>query len=298
LRTHGGLYRLHACLVVGLALAFGPAPAQETLSSVQRELERVEREIEREKELHKQERKRASEFDGQKAQRLQAVQEQTRLTQVRIDSLKRAVDKARSQKTAHKAQAQFFIGKEKEFRKAFAASLRGVANDLRQDFPHNREKRVADLDDLAKGIEDGITPAEEGLNRLTTLLSASLDFASDVEVYSGVYTAKAGGHHEGTFVRLGAAFLAFISQDGQLGALLTSSPQGYVWLDTELAPDLRQAISVAVRVAQGKESPRLVGLPIALRSAAASAPAQKTPASTSPTKPVDSATGAAQGGKP
>lgn len=277
MRTPGGLNRFALDLPPGLgfvpALALAvlvfsvfTAPAQETLSSVQRELERVEREIEREKELHKQERKRAGEFDGQKAQRLQAVQEQMRLTQVRIDSLKRAVDKARQQKTAHKSQAQFFINKEKEFRKAFAASLRGLAGDLRSDFPHNREKRVADLEDLAKGIEEGVTPAEEGLNRLTNLLSASLDFASDVEVYSGVYTAKAGGHHEGTYVRLGAAFLAFISQDGQLGALLTKGSTGYQWLDTELAADLRQAIAAAVRVAQGKESPRLVGLPIALQT--------------------------------
>jgi cell division FtsZ-interacting protein ZapD len=261
-----------------LCLAWGfSVPAQETLSSVQRELDRVEREIEREKELHKQERKRAEEFEKQKSQRLQALVDQGKVTQARIDSLKRQVDKARHQKTTQKSQAQFYAGKENEFRKAFAASLRGLANELRTDFPYNREKRVADIEELAKSVEANVTPSEEALNRFSGLLSSSLDFSSDVEVYAGVYTAKTGGNHEGTYVRLGAAFLGFISQGGEVGALLAKRGSEFQWLDSELPPETRQALAASVRVAQGKESPRLVGLPILLSQTTAPAPDSTKP---------------------
>ncbi len=242
----------------------GSVYAQETLSSVQRELDRVEREIEREKELHKQEIKRASEFSTQKAQRLQALVDQTKLTQARIDSLKKEVEKARRKKTAEKAQAQFYSSKEKEFRQSMAASLLSLANDMRSDFPYSREKRIADLEELAKSVAEGVIPTEEALNRMTGLLSASLDFAANIEVYAGVYTAKTGGSSEGTYLRLGAAFLAFISQDARVGALIVRNEGKYDSLDSELTPKVLDALSAAVRVAQGKESPRLVGLPLVL----------------------------------
>gem|GEM_PF-1479997 len=246
-----------------LVLGWAGLHAQETLSSVQRELDRVDRDIQREKELHKQERKRSADFEQNKAQKLQALQDQSRIVQARIDSLKREVDKARRQKTAHKSQAQFFANKEKEFRQSLSSSLLLLASDLRADFPYQREKRAADCEELAKSIEDGITPTEEALNRLAALLSASLDFASDLEVYSGVYTAAEGGSHEGTYIRLGAAFLGFLSQDGQLAALIRSdSTRGYRWEDNDIAPAIRTAFAEAIRVAQGKETPRLVSLPV------------------------------------
>ncbi len=259
--------------------------AQETLSSVQRDLDRVEKEIDREKELHKQERKRSTEFEAQKAEKLQALQEQGKLTQARIDSLKRGVEKARHVKTAHKSQAQFYAGKEKEFRKSLAASLRRLAEDLRQDFPYQREKRVSDCEELAKSVEAGTSTADESLNRLTNILTASLDFASGVEIYSGVYSAVSGGNHPGTYLRLGAAYLAFISEDGKLGALLNPGVKGYRWMDTDLPVASRDALAAAVRVAQGKESPRLVGLPVAMGETSPATPSAPVTSDTAKVKP-------------
>ena len=73
------------CLALGLAAV--AAYSQETLSSVQRELDRVERETEREKELDKQERGRAADFETRKAEKLQALKDQMRMTDASIDSL-------------------------------------------------------------------------------------------------------------------------------------------------------------------------------------------------------------------
>src|SRR5690606_29166636 len=111
------------------------AQAQETLSSVQRELERVEKEVEREKELHKTERKRAGDFESEKAAKLKALQDQTRLTQGKIDSLKRHFDRARQQKASYRAQTAQYQNRQKEFQKALTGQIRDLAAALKKDFP-------------------------------------------------------------------------------------------------------------------------------------------------------------------
>jgi hypothetical protein len=230
---------------------------------VQRELERVEKEIEREKELHKTEIKRAAEFEGEKAAKLKAVQDQIRLTQARIDSLKGQLGRAKAQKGSLKAQAALYQGKHREFAKALTGSIRARAAALAKDFPYQLQKRVSDLEELANAVDNGVVAVEDGLGRFFSLLQASLDFAQDTEVYRGGYTASDGSVHEGSYVRLGAALLAFASEDGQRAAWLARSDSGYAWVDRDLAPETRADILAAVEVAQGKAAPRLVNLPFA-----------------------------------
>jgi len=235
--------------------------AQETLSSVQRDLDRVEKEIEREKDLHKTERKRAADFETEKAAKLKALQEQLRLTQGRIDSLKRKQEQARQQKTGYRGQASMYRGKEKEFVKAMTERIRELARSLRADFPYQREKRVADLEELAVAIENGVVGVEEGVGRFFTLMQAGLEFSYDTEIYRGSYSATDGKNHEGNYVRLGAALMAFAGEDGQTAAYLAKSDSGYAWVDQELPPQLRKEIFTAAQVAQGKVAPQLVNLP-------------------------------------
>jgi hypothetical protein len=56
--------------------------------------------------------------------------------------------------------------------------------------------------------------------------------------------------------------LAFASSDGQQTAYLAKNDSGYLWRDGELPSDARQGIRTAVQVAQGKEPPKLVPLPV------------------------------------
>lgn len=251
-----------AYLIAGL-VAFHAAAAwpQETLSSVQREMDRVEKEIEREKELHKAERKRAADFEGEKAAKLKALQDQIRLTQARTDSLKGQLVRARGQKGAFKGQAALYQAKQKEFSKALTKGIRDRAAALAQDFPYQKEKRISDLEELANAIDNGVVTVEDGLGRCFSLLQASLDFGYDTEVYRGSYPATDGANLEGTYVRMGAALLAFASEDGQRAAWLARSDSGYAWMDKDLAPETREAILTAVKVAQGKVAPQLVRLP-------------------------------------
>jgi hypothetical protein len=247
------------CLTLGLMLS--GASAQETLTSVQRELDRVDKEIEREKDLHKIERKRAADFEGEKASKLKALQDQLRLTQGKIDSLKRQLDRARQQKAGFKAQTAQFQGRQKDFAKALTKQIRDLAAALKKDFPYDRDKRVSELEDLATALDNGVVPLEDGLNRYFALSQSSLDFAYDTEVYRGTYKGADGSVHEGSYVRLGAALLAFAGEDGQTAAYLAKADTGYAWRETDLAPETRQDIFTAIKVAQGKVAPQLVNIP-------------------------------------
>jgi hypothetical protein len=239
-----------------------PARAQETLSSVQRELDRVDKEIEREKELHKTERKRAADFEAEKASKLKALQEQLRATGSRIDSLKRQQERARQQKAGFKAQAAQYQARQKDFVKAFTKQVRDQAAAVRKDFPYDREKRAADLEDLANALDNGTVGVEDGLNRFFTLTQSALDFAYDTEVYRGSYHAADGADKEGSYVRLGAALLAFGGDDGKTAAWLAKADTGYVWHESDVSPEIRDNIFTAVKVAQGKVAPQLVSLPM------------------------------------
>ncbi len=249
------------CLVSGLLGA--TLHAQETLSSVQRELDRVEKEIEREKDLHKTERKRAGDFESEKAAKLKALQDQLRLTQGRIDSLKGQLGRARGQKGTFKAQTALYQGKQKEFQKALSKAIRDRAEALKADFPYQKEKRVSDLEELAGALDNGVVNVEDGLGRFFAMMQASLDFAYDTEVYRGSYKAADGSEHEGSYVRMGAALMAFASEDGRTAAFLarTGDAGGYAWRDSDLSPETKADIMTAVQVAQGKVAPQLVKLP-------------------------------------
>jgi hypothetical protein len=59
--------------------------------------------------------------------------------------------------------------------------------------------------------------------------------------------------------------MVFSSSDGRLQAYLArtaSASTPYAWRDAGLSPETREAIRAAVSVAQGREAPRLVPLPI------------------------------------
>ena len=258
-------------IVVCFFLAAGVRlPAQETLSSVQREMDRVEKEIEKEKELHKTERKRAGDFEADKAAKMKALQDQLRMTSARIDSLKRQLERARQQKAGYRNQTALFQGKQKDFVKALTRQIRDLAVSLGRDFPYQREKRAADMEELAVALESGVVGVEEGLNRFFAMMQASLDLAYEVEVYRGTY-AEGGASHEGNYVRLGAALLAFASEDGQMAAYLARVDSGYVWKDKDLDADTQRDILTAVKVAQGKVAPQLVNLPFSAPSLKAGA---------------------------
>ncbi len=250
-------------VAVCAALAAGTtAAAQETLSSIQRELERVERETARENELHRQERARAAEFEKQKAARLQALQQQIAAADARIDSLKQRTEVERQRRASQRALAAGYQRRQQEFRKDLGREIQAMIALLEKDFPYQRERRLSDWRDLAAANREATLPVEEVLARLFALAQASLDFAYQSEAYPGTHVDASGERHEGFFVRLGAVALVFSSNDDRLQAYLAKTPDGYVWREEGLSRETRAAIREAVSVARGREAPRLVPLPV------------------------------------
>ena len=249
-----------------LLAALSPLPlrAQATLSSVQRELDRVEREISREQELHKTERARADEFEKQKNARLQALHEQMRLAEARIDSLKQRTGVERRRRTAQRNLAAQYVARQQAFRDDLDAEMNAMIAWIEKDFPYQRARRLSEWRELVVANREATIAVEEVLIRLFGLTQASLDFAANSEAYPGTYTTATGqgDTHEGFYIRLGAVTMAFSSSDGKLQAYLAKTSDGYVWRDEGLSGDARSSIRSAVSVAQGREAPRLVPLPV------------------------------------
>ncbi len=253
---------LRRSLALGMALAVGAPSAQETLSQVQRELDRVERETQREKDAHAAERKRAQEFESQKAAKLKALREQIQVQEGRIDSLKGQAASAKRRRAALKKQEAFYRGKTQDFEKAMASVVAGWADSLQSDFPHKLEKRLSDFRELAASASEGALPVEEVLGRWFTLVQAGLEMGYDTEVVPGTYRDADGSTSEGTYVRLGAVALAFASEDGKRMAYLAKTDSGYAWRSDDLESSVKENILLAFQVAQGKVAPQLVPLPV------------------------------------
>lgn len=265
LRHSGGGFAaatLCALALFGLSGLSSPAFAQETLSSVQRELDRVEREIERERELHRQERARAEEFDRQKDVRLQALRDQMALTDARIDSLRGRMETEQRRRTAQRNVAAQFQQRQQAFRRDLGREIDTMLAWVNGDFPYQRERRVSEWRDLAEGNRESTIPVEEVLMRLFGLVETSIDFSRNTEAYPGTYTTASGARHEGFYVRAGAVLMVFSSNDGQVQAYLARENGAYVWREDGLSSDVRGSIRTAVSVAQGREAPRLVPLPV------------------------------------
>src|SRR5690606_9026964 len=180
-------------VAVCAALAAGTtAAAQETLSSIQRELERVERETARENELHRQERARAAEFEKQKAARLQALQDQIAAADARTDSLKRRSEVERQRRASQRSLAAGFQRRQQEFRADLDREIKTMITRLETDFPYQRERRLSDWRDLAAANREATLPVEEVLARLFALAQASLDFAYQSEAYPGTHVDASG----------------------------------------------------------------------------------------------------------
>ncbi len=243
-----------------------PVEGQETLSSLQRELDRVEKEIAREKELHQSERKRAEAFEQSKAEKLKAINHQLALTQNKIDSLKKEVGRSAFRKNSHKSQISLYQRKQEEFRSRLAQECRELAAFFRRDFAYQQERRIIELENLAQSLETGVTTVEEGMFRVFGVLEEAVAFTRDSEVYAGVHRTADGRNLDGKFVRLGAIFLGFVSQDGKYVAHLTRADTGYVWMEGDSTPEIRKGIVTALNVAEGKAPPELVSLPFSTSS--------------------------------
>src|SRR5690606_33263917 len=147
--------------------------------------------------------------------RLQALQEQIRTSDARIDSLKQRMETERRRRTAQRGLAAQYVARQKAFSEDLDAEMKCMIAWIESDFPYQRERRLSEWRELAEANREATIPVEEVLVRLFGLTQASLDFAGNSEAYPGTYTTTDGQTHEGFYIRLGAVTMAFSSTDGK-----------------------------------------------------------------------------------
>ncbi len=240
---------------------FTPALSQETLSGIQRELTRVEREIEREKKLHNEEKTKSAEFEKRKAEKEMAVKDQIKSMNDKISLLNSKHAQLKKQRASLKAGIKSLEVKRQEFGLFVAEKALEAAGFFKKDFPYQREKRAAVLEDLATGIKSGAIEPEEAVTRFFAVMEDAISMGYDAEVYSGTYRTNKGKVTDGRYLRLGTALMAFNSLDGKVVAYLLETDSAYAWVDEDLDLATRQNIKKAIGVAEGKSAPELVNLP-------------------------------------
>jgi hypothetical protein len=258
-----GAVLIRTSLIVSIIICMLPVCilAQETLTSVQRDIARVEKEIEREKKLHKLEKQKVAEFKKKKKQKLQALRSQAKKIESKIGEYKTKAAQLKKQKGSLKYQITNLKNKRQAVSKHLLKKIKELKLFFSRDFPNQREKRVLDLESLESDITEGVIEPEEAMNRLFTLLQAAISVGYDSEVYSGSYSSSNGDMYDGKYLRLGMVALAFVSLDGQMVAYLVQRDSIYTWIDKDLDLNLKQNIKKSIKVAEGKAAPELVLLP-------------------------------------
>ncbi len=248
-------------ILMGVILLIStPLWSQESLSGLNRQIRRVEKETDREKKLHKAEKQKAKSFEQRKKQKLKALVTQKGEMQSQIKKLKVRLSQLKGQKYAVKNQTKQLKNKRMAVSQHLVQKIDGLIVYFKQDFPYQRQRNLDNLSSLKKELQEEIIGPEEGMNRLFTLLSTAISNGYETQVYSDFYTDKSGKTIEGKFLRMGTVLSVFVSMDGNTVAYLTHPDSTYQW-NEEMNLELKQNIKEAIKISEGKAAPSLVLLP-------------------------------------
>lgn len=236
--------------------------SQETLSAIQREIARVEKEIQREKKLHKEELDKAAAFELKKAEKIKTIKEQEKAIALEIEDLKAKVSGFKNQIAAQKSQKSLYIDRRAKVSSALVKSIDTLIANTSKDFPSGKEQRIASFTKLKSEIQEGDISPEEGINRLFTSLQNQLNLGYNTEIYSGIHRFQNGKSAEGNFLRIGAVLLYFVSRDGSEIAYLKKKDDGYSWVEENILLEHREKIKLALQIVEGGATPQLGLLPI------------------------------------
>jgi len=249
--------------------------AQETLTGLQNEIARVEREIQREKDLHQKEIEKYNEFEKRKKEKLAQLEEQNKSLAQASQEIKASVLTLRQEKASAQAQLEKLRQQRKTLSQRLISDIQKFLNQVQVDFPAGKEQRIALLNKLRDDLSSGQVSAEEGMQRFLALLNGALELGWTTEIYSGTYRTQQGPIVDGKYLRLGAILLAFNSLDGNTTAFLVpqsaltdtsknkaSGNDPYIWIENTLSIQQKQAIKRSFEVMEGKAAPELAKFPL------------------------------------
>jgi len=240
--------------------------ADADLSRVQKQIDQMRRDVEAERQSYEADLARQKAWEASSRSQLADTRAQARRARAESDSLSRVL-KALGDPAEDKAREQKEIQAEAEaFARAVAAKADALLEKIkREELPGYAESKERSLRDLSRGLRAGVIPADEGLAKLLDALSETIDRGRKVEAEKGSYTTRDGRPLDGTFVRAGGFFEAFVSKDGAFGAYRVKTAAGWTWKET-LGVERRENLLKISRILAGEQEAGFVALPFGLAS--------------------------------
>lgn len=253
-------------LVLILLLVFGSSTlyAQETIREIKREIKKVNQDSKREQSLHSKEAQKAQQFKATSADKLRRVSQQGAIIRAQTDSLKQELSRTQAARKKLKGGAYWFNKKKEDFGVLIAQRVDSIIPLIAKDYPYKIEETIKSLEDLSSQLKRNVISPEEGLGRLWDVLLNRIKMGYTAETYSGYLTINEGSAGiAGKYLRYGAVFALFVSQDGEHVYYLDAGDgENYAWKSAGKDMELRLALKDALKVAEGKTAPRLAALPL------------------------------------
>jgi len=222
-----------------------------------RQIRSVKEEIAREKELHQQEKERDQAFKVSAQERLKKISEERTALSAQVDSLEVERKRSETLRQKQKSTARWYSKRHDDHSKFLITYVDSLISFVEKDIPYNREERIRSLRSLRELLQNGSISPEEGTDRIWSTLLSLLKVGGSVENWPGTL-----GSTPGKYLRLGAVFIAFISDDGREIQTLAQTKEGWKWSSVGDDLELRAALRDALKVSEGKTAPALVLLPV------------------------------------
>lgn len=243
-----------------LLLLFQPLYAQEE-GELNRQIRLVKEEIQREKALRQRENERDVAFQKTAKERLKRLQNERAIAVAQAESLQVELKRVDELRLKQRATARWYGKRHDDHRKFLARYVDSTVAFVQNDFPYNQEERLRSLKSLKELLEEGSISPEEGTDRLWGVWLSLLKLGGSVENWPGSLMSEQG-ELSGRYLRLGAVWMGFVSDDGRQLYLLSPADAGWRWRPLHDESELRAALRQALKVSEGKRAPALVLLPI------------------------------------
>lgn len=249
-------------LLLPVLLSLGHvAVAQESEADLQRQMKKVEQEISAEQAALQQQREIANQRTQRNQERIQAAQGQLAQIRANNNQLQGQINATKGQNQGLKASAAAYEAKRIALSKELVGSLDQIANSTASGFPVQKEERLARLKELRAQLLAGSLSPEEGMSRLWTFVLERNRQSVEAETWPGSYNVD-GTALPGRFVRLGTTFQAFINDDNSRMFYMAKIGNEWKWVEIGNQNNTRAALLEAFAVAESKQSPKLVRIPV------------------------------------
>jgi len=246
-------------------MAISYTMGQESVESVRRQIKAVQAETAREVNLHNEEKKRHSDFIEVGRKKVVALNSQNQSLKAEMDSMKVELSRLKEARQKALSSSRFYENKKIKYQEALALAIDSLQHLFQTDFPYKNEDAVNSVSEIAAQLKKAHISSSDALARTVEVFLERIRMGYTTEVWKGSLPLSTRTVH-GTYMRYGAVASIFVSLDGQEVFWLTRSPENnYSWKEASQDMEMRTIIKEALKVAEGKTTPKIVPIPVYLK---------------------------------